>query len=120
MNRFVFLLLVKKFNVLLITIIFCCALAFDVWVLVRIMRPYEKVIVDNDVVQSMIRTVQKQVAYILQGIFRLRKEQKRLHFAISYLEPILKRQAGLFKQLYFTIRNFNSCMTMTLLQSAGS
>ena len=50
----------------------------------------------------------------------MRIEQKRCSFVISYLEAKLKTLAALFKQLYFTVRNFNSCMTLTLLQSAGS
>ena len=84
------------------------------------MRPYEKVIVDSEVVENIIRTVRKQVAFILQGIFRMRKEQKRWPFNISYLGRKLKTLAALFKQLHFTVRNFNSSMTLALLQSAAS
>ena len=50
----------------------------------------------------------------------MRKEQKRRPFNMSYLECKLKSLAALFKELYFTVRNFNSSMTQAVLQCAAS
>ena len=84
------------------------------------MRPYEKMAFDTEVIDSMIRTVRKTVAFISKGVFRLRRENTRRPFVVAHLEPSLRALAGLFRQLYFTVKQLETSHSLELLQSTAS
>ena len=67
----------------------------------------------------MVKSVRRVMAFILQGIFRLWKENKRCLFVINYLTPTLKSLASLFRWLYYTVKKFESTLTLALQQSTA-